>query len=193
MSNGEAQTVLKQAEAQVKSHVSLGASWRDWDKPLGARKAPPIPVVGKVAALAGFGADMQNVVKGYALRAAAVDANLAAAVQREIEALAPTIAGLLEPQQTINLAYLRTLANCTIVAGKASQQMRKGLRPSKGETQLAAAWVVTMGCGLLPRLDARVKGAAIKAFPLFTAGKALNEFVDPAQAIHAAYVALDVA
>jgi hypothetical protein len=42
-------------------------------------------------------------------------------------------------------------------------------------------------------LDQRVKDAAVKAYPLFSAGKELNETVDPAEAVHVAFVALDVA
>ena len=41
-------------------------------------------------------------------------------------------------------------------------------------------------------LDQRVKDAAVKAYPLFSAGKKLNETNDPAEAVHVAFVALDV-
>jgi hypothetical protein len=107
MGNGAAKAALARAEESVRGHAALGVSWRDPDKPLGARKAPPIPGVGLLGRLAqpfGYGGDLQNMAKG-----------------------------------------------------------------------------------------AQVKQEAVRAFPLLTAGRKLDEFVDPVQAIHAAYQALDVA
>jgi len=219
MGNGAPQVVmsddLKKAvhdvKNQVRMHVMLGEKWRDFRKPLGARHAPGIPPTpgvpagllvrgaNMVAGMAGhdFGAQGS---KGRALRA---NANLAGEVQTTLTGLTQTIAGLAEPHRSINLSYLQHLADATVVAGRACQELCQGKSPSKDVTRLAASWVVTLGCSAvgLPvkmsqpaaLLDQRVKDAAIKAYSLFSAGKKLNETVDPAEAVHVAFVALDVA
>ena len=198
MANGQVTALLKQEQAHVKVLAGLGEKWRDWDKPLGARKAPPPMVPGglavKIAArAAGYGTDLQNVMKGRALKSAATEAGLAGEVQREIEGIAPKIGALHEPQRSINLAYLNYVADGTVAAARACQKMRRGKSAPKKETQMAVAWVVTIGCGLVPKLDQRVKNAAIRAYPLCAAGRKLDESVGPEQAIHAAYEALGVA
>lgn len=224
MGNGDPQVVMSDEltkavndlKNQVRMHVMLGEKWRDFRKPLGARQPPPgipptpgmpIPVpiglavgaVNMVAGMAGHAFGTQG-SKGRALRA---NANLAGEVQFTITGLTQTIAALPEPQRSINLSYLQHLADATIVAGRACQDLCQGKSPAKDTTKLAVSWVVTLGCSAvdLPLkinqpaalLDQRVKDAAVKAYPLFSAGKKLNETVDPAEAIHIAFVALDVA
>jgi hypothetical protein len=198
---------------QVRMHVMLGEKWRDFRKPLGARNPPPgipptpgappigliVQGVNMVAGMAGHAFGTQG-AKGRALRA---NASLAGEVQNIITGLTQTIATLAEPQRSINLSYLQHLADATIVAGRACQELCQGKSPAKDVTRLAVSWVVTLGCSAvgLPLkmnqpaalLNQRVKDAAIKAYPLFSAGKKLNETVDPAEAIHVAFVALDVA
>ena len=199
MAKSMVQDAIRQAEARVMTEASLGAKWRDWRTPLGARKAPGPPGVPALGVLrvavgiAGYGTDPQDVVKGLAIRSAALQGRLASEVQRTIEGLARALETLPEPQRTINLTYLHQVADATIAAGRACQQLRIGRSPAKHDTRLSVAWVVTVGCGLVPQLDRRVKDVAIQAYPLFSAGKRLNESLDPAQAIHVAYVALDVA
>jgi hypothetical protein len=222
MGNGAAQVVmsddLKKAVNDVKNHVRmhvmLGEKWRDFRKPLGAMNPPPgipptpgvpFPVglvlggVNRVAGMAGHDFGTQG-AKGRALRA---NANLAGGVQNTITGLTHTVAALPEPQRSINLSYLQHLADATVVAGKACQELCQGKSPARDVTRLAVSWVVTLGCSAvgLPLkmnqpaalLDQRVKDAAVKAYPLFSAGKKLNETVDPAEAVHVAFVALDVA
>ncbi len=199
MANGDAQAVIKselqKAEALVKTNAALGANWRDWQKPLGARRAPnPVPFpIQAAAAVVGYGTHPQKFQKGSALKSTALSAGLAHDVQHTITVLADSLNRLPEPKKTINMVYLRKVADATVAAGRACQQLRRGQSPSKNETRLACAWVVCVGCGFVPRLDQRVKEAAIKAYPLFSAGKRLNETVAPSQAIHVGYVALDVA
>jgi hypothetical protein len=210
MANGAPQIVMSEdlkkavndVKNQVRMHVMLGEKWRDFRKPLGARN-PPINIavqgVNMVAGMVGHAFTPQG-SKGQALRK---KANLAGEVQNTITGLIQTIATLPEPQRSINLSYLQHLADATIVAGRACQELCQGKSPAKDVTRLAVSWVVTLGCSAvgLPLkmnqpaalLDQRVKDAAIKAYPLFSAGKKLNETVDPAEAIHVAYVALDVA
>lgn len=219
MGNGSPQIVmsvdLKKAindvKNQVRMHVMLGEKWRDFRKPLGARNPPPgipptpgVPAglvvkgVNMVAGMAGHAFGTQG-AKGRALRA---NAHLAGEVQNNIVNLTRATATLQEPQRSINLSYLQHLADATIVAGRACQELCGGRSPAKDVTKLAVSWVVTLACSAvgLPMkmnqpaalLDQRVKDAAIKAYPLFSAGKKLNETVDPAEAIHIAYIALDV-
>ena len=196
---------LKKAVNDVKNRVRmlviLGEKWRDFRKPLGAMKPPlglVVQGVDMVAGMAGHAFGRQG-AKGRALRA---KANLAGEVQNAITSLTHTIATLPEPQRSINLSYLQHLADATIAAGRACQELCQGRSPAKDVTRLAASWVVTLGCsavGLPLRinapaalLDQRVKDAAVKAYPLFSAGKKLNETNDPAEAVHVAFVALDV-
>jgi len=199
---------------QVRTHVMLGEKWRDFRKPLGAMTPPglpptpgsPLPVgmivkgVNMAAGRLGHALGVQG-RKGQALRA---NANLAGQVQKNITGLTQAIATLQEPQRSINLSYLQHLADATVVAGTACQELCQGKSPAKRDvTKLAVSWVVTLACsnvGLPMKvnqpaalLDQRVKNAAIQAYPLFSAGKKLNETVDPAEAIHIAFVALDVA
>jgi hypothetical protein len=196
----------------VRGHVKLGEKWRDFRKPLGTRNPPPgiaptpgVPPIGmavygmnRIAGMAGHAFGTQG-EKGRALRE---NAHVAHNVQDSVTQLINTIDKLQEPQRSINLSYLQHLADATIVAGRACQELCQGKSPAKEVTRLAVSWVVTLGCAIpdipvkmnqpVALLDKRVKEVAVKSFPLFSAGKKLNETIDPAEAIHAAFVALDV-
>jgi hypothetical protein len=232
MGNGAPQIVMSkdlekavnEVKSQVRMHVMLGEKWRDFRKPLGAMHAPGIPPTPAMLPIPGMssshgippfglivkGVNMAAGMAGHAFgtqgskgRALRENANLAGKVQHTITGLTQTISALPEPQRSINLSYLQHLADATIVAGRACQELCQGNSPAKDVTRLAASWVVTLGCSTvgLPLkmnqpaalLDQRVKDAAVDAYPLFSAGKKLNETVDPAEAVHIAFVALDVA
>ena len=203
---------INDVKNQVRMHVILGEKWRDFGKPLGARKppgipplpgAPPIGLAAKginmLAGRAGHAFGIQG-GKGRALRA---NAGIAGTVQNKIVELVRTIHKLPEPQRSINLSYLQHIADATVVAARACQVLCMGKSPAKDVTRLAASWVVTLGCSAtgLPvkknmpaaALDQRVKDAAIMSYPLFSAGRKLNETLNQAQALHIAFAALDVA
>ena len=199
---------------KARTYVRLGEKWRDFRKPLGARNRPGIPPTPGSAIPVGLVLKGVNVVAGYAGhafgtqgakgRALRLNASIAGEVQNEIVSLTQSIDKLSEPQRSINLSYLQHIADATILAARACQKLCCGRSPSdKHRTKLAVAWVVLLACSVVAQpvkanlpaalLDKRVKEVANKAYRLFSAGKKLNETVDPAEAIHMAYVALDLA
>jgi hypothetical protein len=187
---------IKQAQGKIKVHAHLAVKATDWRKPLGALKAPPptgAAVIGAVTKMAfGVGMDFQNMQRGNALKNAAKRDSLASNLQQTIESLAGVIASLPEPQKSINLEYLDMIADATVAAGRACQKLRSGRDPSKKETRWAASCVVTLACGLVEKIDPRVKNAAVQAYPLMSAGKKLNTIADPIRAINVSYIALGV-
>lgn len=204
---------VNDVKSQVRMHVMLGEKWRDFRKPLGAMTPPglpptpgsPLPIgaiaggINMAAGMLGHAFGVQG-RKGQALRA---NAPLAGQVQSNITMLLQNIDTLQEPQRSINLSYLQHLADATVVAGRACQELCQGRSPADKEVKkLAVSWIVTLACSNVGMsmsmnqpaalLDQRVKQAAIQAYPLFSAGKKLNETVDPAEAIHIAFNALDL-
>lgn len=203
----EARAIFDKTANLVKAEAKLGAKATDPRKPLGQRFAPP-NVALKAIGLSHEQSSSRG--KGKRLKNAATETRLAEQVQENVTKLWAAIYGSPDSvKKAVNLGYLKEVEQATWVAAYTSQMLRKGkapapapkllgkLRgmkgPSKERVRLAAAWVVTLAC-LDPRsLDKRVKDVAISAYPLLSAGVALNEVISPERAINVAYGALGVA
>lgn len=216
MVNDDVRLAIKEMKQKARTMVSLGMAWRDHRKPLGRRHAPGLPplpgapwyvtkaITAFQVATDGFGLALgQRGSAGRALEAAAHAQHLAAAVQNEITKLAATFGS--DTRSSVNLFYLQHIADATVLAAQACCQLQHGKSPRDAErTKRAVAWVVILACATTDApahnsvhyvpvlLDERVKAAAIHAYPLFSAGRGLDTTIDPADAIHAAFEALDL-
>lgn len=214
MVNDDVRLAIRDMKERARAMVSRGMAWRDYRHPLGRMHAPGIPPLpgapwfisrgldGIQRAANGFGLALsQNGSAGRALEKAAHAHHLASVVQNRITSLAATFGS--DTRSSVNLFYLKHIADATILAAQACCQLQHGNSPHDAErTKLAVAWVVILACAATDApahnnahyvpvlLDARVKEAAILAYPLFSAGKELNTTLDPADAIHAAFEAL---
>lgn len=207
----EARTVFDKTANLVKAQAKFAVKWTDPQKPIRGRGDPGIPPtdgmpVGLVLRGAGlvldrFGLSVKREGRlGRRLRNAAVQGQLAKAVEGNIKKLWASINSQPDSaKKAANLAYLKEIEHATVLAAYTCQQLLQGkapsnvLRrgaPSKTEVRLAAAWVVTLACNNPGLIHQNVKKAAVQAYPLLSAGVALNEILEPVQAINVAFRAL---
>ena len=145
--------------------------------------------------------------RGRALQQWALKNEHARHIQNEVASatLLHSLSYLPEPGRSFNLSCLDRLHKATRVAAQACQRLRQGETPPKEITRVAVGWVVVMAClvsservrdregkPVMLRLNSSVKTAAIHAYPLFTAGKRLNETIGPEEALNVAFAALGV-